>query len=121
MGKQIVSPYIEDIKGLPKHALGVAALADVLMAEENAEAIDKASYDMITNNCANYASRIWRRLEFDETEDLANFLVHNIVVDEVQLEKLASKHGGRRLLKTMFNKGLESYVKNAVYSQLYLN
>ncbi len=121
MGKQIVSPYMEDFKDLPKHALGLAALADVLKAEENAEAIDEASFDIVTNNCVNYASRIWRRLEFDETEDLANFLVRNIVVDEAQLEKLASKHGGRRLLKDMFKKGLEKFWKNVVYSQLYLN
>ena len=120
-GKQIVSPYMEDINDLPKHNLGVATLADVLSAEENADAIDETSYDLLTNNCVNYASRIWRRLEFDETEDLANFLVHNIIVDKAQLEKLASKHGGRRLLKTMFNKGLEKFWENVVYSQLYLN
>ena len=121
MGKKIVSPYIEDIKELPKHALGVATLTDVLSAEENADAFDETSYDLLTNNCVNYASRIWRRLEFDETEDLANFLIHNIIVDEAQLEKLASKHGGRRLLNTMFNKGLEKFWKNVVYSQLHLN
>ena len=120
-GKQIVSPYIEDIKDLPKHALGVATLTDVLKAEENADAIDDASYDLLTNNCVNYASRIWRRLEFDETEDLANFLVHNIIIDKAQLEKMTSKHGGRRLLNTMFNKGLEKFWKNVVYSQLHLN
>ena len=119
--KQIVSTYMEDFKDLPKHTLGLAALADVLKAEENAEAIDEASFDIVTNNCVNYASSIWRRLEFDETEDLANFLVRNIVIDEAQLEKLASKHGGRRLHKAMFNKGLEKFWKNVVYSQLYLN
>ena len=116
-GKRIVSPYMEDFKNLPKYALGVAALDDVLKAEENAEGIDYASYDLLTNNCVNYASRIWRHLEFDETEDLANFLVHNIIVDETQLEKWASKHGGRKLYKTMLNKGLEEFWKNVVYSQ----
>eukprot|EP00957_Ditylum_brightwellii_P091614 6975964-Ditylum_brightwellii.AAC.1 len=64
---------MEDIKDLPKHALGVAALADVLEAEDYAEAIDETSYDMVTNNCVNYASSIWCRLEFEETKDLANF------------------------------------------------
>jgi hypothetical protein len=116
MGKQIVSPHLEDIKDLQKHTLGVAALADVLSAEENAEAIDETSYDIVTNNCVNYASRIWRRLEFDETEDLANFVVQNIIVDEAQLEELTTKHGGRRLLKTMFKKGVETFVRSAVYS-----
>jgi hypothetical protein len=120
--KQIVSPYMEDIKDLPKHTLGVAALADVLKAEENAEAIDEASYDMLNNNCFHYASSIWRRLGFDETEDLGNYVVHNIVIDEGLLEKLASKvQGGRRLLNAMLNKRYEEFVKNVVYSQLYLN
>jgi hypothetical protein len=80
--KQIVSPYMEDIKDLPKHTLGVAALTDILKAEENAEAIDEASYDVLKNNCIHYASSIWRRLGFDETEDLGNFLVQSIIIDE---------------------------------------
>jgi hypothetical protein len=120
--KQIVSPYMEDFKDLPKHTLGVAALADVLEAESGAEAIDEASYDMLNNNCVHYASSIWRRLGFDETEDLGNYVVHNIVIDEGLLEKLASKvQGGRRLLNAMLNKRYEEFVKNVVYSQLYLN
>jgi len=88
--KQIVSPYMEDFEDLPKHHLGVAALADILKAEENAEAIDEASYDMLNNNCVHYASSIWRRLGFDETEALGNFVVHNIVIDEDLLEVLES-------------------------------
>ena len=119
--KQIVSPNLEEFNDLPKHALGVATLADVLKAEGNAEAIDDKSFDLATNNCVTYASSIWRHLEFDETEDLANFLVDNIIIDEAQLEKLASKLGGRRLLKAMSNEGYEEFVKNVVYSQLYLN
>jgi hypothetical protein len=120
--KQIVSPYMEDIKDLPKNHLGVAALADVLDAEENAEAIDEASYDMLNNNCVHYASRIWRRLEFDETEDLGNFVVHNIVIDEGLLENLTSKvQGGRRLLKALLNKRHEEFVKNVVYEYFNLN
>jgi hypothetical protein len=120
--KQIVSPYMEDIKDLPKHTLGVAALADVLEAESGAEAIDEASYDMLNNNCVHYASSIWRRLGFDETEDLANFLIDNIIVDEAQLEEMMSKQlGGRRLIEAMSHEGHEEFVKNVVYSQLYLN
>ncbi len=106
---------------LPKHTLGVAALANVLEAESSAEAIDDKSFDLATNNCVNYASSIWRRLGFDETEDLANFLVDNIIVDKTQLEKLAFKSGGRRLMDAMYNEGLEDFVKNVVYSQLYLD
>ena len=122
--KQIVSPYMEDIKDLPKHTLGVAALADVLEAEENAEAIDEASYDMLNNNCVHYASSIWRRLGFDETEALGNFVVHNIVIDEELLVTAASEsevQGGRRLLKAMLNKRLEDFVKNVVYEYFDLN
>ncbi len=121
--KQIVSPKLDlgEFKDLSKHHLGVAALADILKAEENAEAIDKASYDVLRNNCVTYASSIWRHLEFVETEDLANFLVENIIVHEAQLEKLASKHGGRMLLKAMSNEGLKKFWSNIVYSQLYLN
>jgi hypothetical protein len=120
--KQIVFPYMEDIKDLSKHTLGVAALADILKAEENAEAIDEASYDMLKNNCVHYASSIWRRLEIDETEDLGNFVVHNIVIDEGLLENLASKvQGGRRLLKALLNKRHEEFVKNVVYEYFNLN
>ena len=121
--KQIVSPNLDlgEFKDLPKHNLGVAALADVLKAEENADPIDGKSFNLATNNCVTYASSIWRKLEFVETEDLANFLVDNIIVDETHLEKLASKHGGRRLLKAMSNEGLKKFWSNIVYSQLYLN
>lgn len=120
--KQMVSPYMEDFKELPKHTLGVAALIDVLEAESSAEAIDEASYDMVKNNCVHYAQSIWRRLEIDETEDLGNFVVHNIVIDEDVLEKLASEYqGGRRLLKAMLNKRLEDFVKNVVYEYINLN
>jgi len=120
--KQIVSPYMEDFKDLPKHTLGVAALIDVLEAESSAEAIDEASFDMLENNCVHYASSIWRRLEIDETEDLGNFVVHNIIIDEDLLEKLASKvQGGRMLLNSMLNKRLEEFVKNVVYEYFNLN
>jgi hypothetical protein len=119
--KQIVSPYMEDIKDLPKHTLGVAALTDILKAEENAEAIDEASFDVRTNNCVHYASSIWRRLGFDETEDLADFVVDHIIIDEDLVENMLSRHGGRMLLKAVRTKGLEDYWKNVVYSQLYLN
>ena len=120
--KQIVSPYMEDIKDLPKHTLGVAALADLLKAEENAEAIDDESFDLATNNCVHYASSIWRRLGFDETEDLANFLVHNIIIDEAQLEEMMPKQrGGRMLLKAMSDEGHEDFVKNVVYEYFDLN
>jgi hypothetical protein len=121
--KQIVSPYMEDFKfkDLPKHHLGVAVLADVLEAEENAEAIDEASFDVRTNNCVNYAQRIWRRLGFDETEDLADFVVDHIIIDEDLVENMLSRHGGRMLLKAMRTKGLEKFVRNVVYSQRQLN
>ncbi len=120
--KQIVSPYIEDIKDLPKHTLGVAALADMLEAESRAEAIGDESFDWATNNCVHYASSIWRRLGFDETQDLGNFVVHNIIIDEAQLEEMMSKQlGGRRLIEAMSHEGHEEFVKNVVYSQLYLN
>ena len=119
--KQIVSPYMADIKDLPEHTLGVAPLADVLEAESGAEAIDVESFDLTTNNCVNYASSIWRRLGFDETEDLANFLIDNIIVDKTQLEKLVIKSGGRRLIEAMSHEGHEEFVNNVVYSQLYLN
>jgi hypothetical protein len=122
--KQIVSPNLDlgEFKDLPKHHLGVAALADVLEAEENADPIDDKSFDLATNNCVTYASSIWRKLEFVETEDLANFLVDNIIVDEAQLEEMMSKQlGGRRLIEAMSHEGHEEFVKNVVYSQLYLN
>lgn len=118
--KQIISAHLEDFKDLPKHTLGVAALADALKAEENAEAINATSFHLVTNNCLTYASSVWRRLGFDVTEDLNNFLIDNIMLNQALLTKVTSNFGGRRLLGAISDQGYEEFWSNVVYSQLYL-
>ena len=57
-------------------------MIDLLEAEESAESHDASNFDVLTNNCVHYASKIWRHLGVHETEDLADFIVANIINDE---------------------------------------
>ena len=120
--KQILSSHLVDqFKDFPKHTLGVAALADALKAEENAEAINATSFHLVTNNCLTYATSVWRRLGFDVTEDLNNFLIDNILLNQAHLTEMTSLFGERRLLGAISSQGYEEFWSNFVYSQLYLN
>jgi hypothetical protein len=120
-GKKIVSPYVSDIEALPKHDIGVAMLTDVLKAEENADAIDVSSYDMLKNNCIHYAFSIWRSwrtLGLDEAEDLADFIIANVINDDSLGQRASNWRGGRRLLSAVEDGIFETFVRNAVYSHV---
>jgi hypothetical protein len=116
--KKIAAPYEEDFKALPSYELKTAVkLTDLLEAEESAEYHDASNFDVLTNNCVHYASKIWRHLGVHETEDLADFIVANIINDENVLNSWEDE-GVRRLVQTVMTEGR---VKKIVYSQLHLN
>ncbi|KAL3794650.1 hypothetical protein HJC23_010078 [Cyclotella cryptica] len=108
-------------------ALGSAELKDILDAEHKAEAIDDSKYDLTANTCVHYAAKIWRGLDIEETRDLADFIITNLLKDGSSLEyaKQNAKYDGRRALTSYLMEGDEvgfgEYVKDTVYSQLYIN
>jgi len=75
---------------------------------------------LFNNSCPHYASSIWRAIGLEETDELANFLIENIV-DDPSFVELAKKTGGARALAAVGIGGkgaLEKYVAGMVYSQL---
>lgn len=117
--------YGDDLKGLPVHSLGAASLKDILEAEDGAEALSDSTYKLFTNSCVHYARRIWSVLGFEETEELANFIIRNVVDDEnfVDLAGRKTQHGGMRALATAAFGGksaLEKLLKDVVDSQRYI-
>ncbi|KAL7546143.1 hypothetical protein ACHAWF_009483 [Thalassiosira exigua] len=120
--KQKLHVVGDDFEGLPVHVLGEAALKDILDAEDEAEPLFPSTYDLDTNNCIHYARRIWGTLGFKETEDLANFVISNIVDDENVLNLVVknSQKGGRRILAEVGDGGknaLKELVEDLVYGQ----
>jgi len=116
--KKIAAPYEEDFKALPSYELKTAVkLTDLLEAEESAESHDASNFDVLTNNCVHYASKIWRPLGVHETEDLADFIVTNIISDEKEDEGVRRLAWKAPLVQAM----KEGKVKKIVYSQLHLN
>eukprot|EP00956_Cyclotella_meneghiniana_P043621 scaffold279897_cov116-Cyclotella_meneghiniana.AAC.1 len=69
----------EAMNGLAKHPLGQFTLGDILIAEKKATAINDSEYDLTKNTCIHYAGDIWRSLGVKETQDMADFLVSNLV------------------------------------------
>ena len=101
--------------------LGRASLEEIMNAESSVAAIRDSKYDLTNNSCIHYAGRIWRKLRFDETNDLANFLIDNLLRNDgllnVAHEKSAA--GGLRVLSYVTGQGsLNGFVKDLVYSQL---
>ncbi len=120
--------FIEHAESLPKIELGAATLGDILKAEEAAEPLDDSTYDFVTNSCINYASRITRPLDIKETDELASFLIENIVGSDELFENMSSSgleygNGGVRALaaRAMGKDYLKVYIEGAVYSQLELD
>ena len=113
-----------DVTDLPYYYLGDASLGDILKAEESAEVIGSSDYDYFYNSCAHYAQRIWRSLGFEETKELADFFVDNII-DDVEGMKIAKKGSevGRNLraIAAIAVGGYKSYLESVVYPQLDLN
>lgn len=105
------------------HYLGKATLEKIIDAESNVEPVDDSKYDLTKNSCVHYAGSIWRELGFDETNQLAIFLVQNLIRDDgfVNVARDKVKVGGLRVLAMYMVGGdivFEKYVKDTVFSQL---
>ena len=104
------------------HILGKATLKDIVKAVDDAEAVDDSKYDLTKNSCIHYAGNIWRGLEFEETNELADFLIQNLLSDDgfLDIAREKVKFGGLRVLsKFMTDNGMfEKYVQDTVFSQL---
>ena len=101
--------------------LGKASLKEIMDVERSVEAIKDSKYDLTKNSCIHYAGHIWRGLRFDETHDLATFLIDNLLKNDGILTVARHKRaaGGLRVLSYVSGKGsLEDFVKELVYSQL---
>lgn len=121
--KKMSAVFMDDTEGLSMYVLGAASLGNILQAEESAEAIDESVYNVATNNCVHYAQTIWRSLGFEETEEMATFIIENAVNDDHFMEYLAKKRfaGGLRYLASFAIGGspaMQNYVKDMVHSQL---
>ena len=101
--------------------LGEASLKEIMNAESSVAAIKDSEYDLTNNSCIHYALRIWRELHFNETNELANFLIDNLLRNDgfLNIARHKSAAGGLRILYYVAGKGsLKDFVKDLVYSQL---
>ena len=101
--------------------LAKASLKEITDAESSVKAIKDSEYDITKNSCVHYAGHIWRKLHFDETNELASFLIKHLLKDDGLLTVARGKlsAGGLRVMSYVKGKGsFEDFVKNTVYSQL---
>jgi hypothetical protein len=64
------------------YLVGTAPLEEIIQAEQTADALDTANYDLTKNSCAHYAQQLWRNLQFKETRGLVDFIVENLLKDD---------------------------------------
>ena len=118
---------VPDIAMLVGHSyssyyFGKASLKAIFDAESSVEAVKDSKYNLTSNSCAHYAQKIWRGLHFDETNELASFLVDNLLKEDGLLTVAGDKlsAGGLRVMSYYAaGKGsFSDFVKDTVYSQL---
>ena len=105
--------------------LGKATLEEIMIAEQLAEPIQDVDYDLTKNSCIHYAGKISRALKFEETPELADFLIQNLLKDD-GLARVALDTEDTAVLKFLnFFTGeksngsiLKKYVEETVFSQL---
>ena len=104
------------------HLLGKASLKEIIKAESNANAVDDSAYDLTKNSCIHYAGDISRGLEFDETPELAEFLIENLLMDDglIDIARDNINFGGLHVLSNyvLTRENFNQYVKDMVFSQL---
>eukprot|EP00580_Thalassiosira_gravida_P008231 CAMPEP_0201627924 /NCGR_PEP_ID=MMETSP0493-20130528/3008_1 /ASSEMBLY_ACC=CAM_ASM_000838 /TAXON_ID=420259 /ORGANISM="Thalassiosira gravida, Strain GMp14c1" /LENGTH=321 /DNA_ID=CAMNT_0048098535 /DNA_START=128 /DNA_END=1093 /DNA_ORIENTATION=- len=125
-GSKHILQFDADSLDVPSHILGEAILHDVLEAVASSPALTRGKFNFETNTCVHYAMNIWRDLELDETDDLADFIIDQLLVspsveEHIRydtgsgfhfgsgLRYLAAKAGGQRVLV--------EYIEDLVYSQ----
>jgi hypothetical protein len=101
----------------------ITSLEKIIDAESVVEPVDDSKYDLTKNSCFHYAGSIWRELGFHETNELATFLVQNLIKDGgfINVARDKVKVGGLRVLATYMAGGdivFEKYVNDTVFSQL---
>jgi hypothetical protein len=84
--------------------------------------LDCKTNRLIFHPSAHYAQSLWRHLKFEETSELAQFLVDSLLRDDglVNYAKQSLGNGGMGVLsKYVADQGMfENYVKHTVVSQL---
>ena len=103
------------------YLFGRVTLKAIMDAERSVEPVQDKDYNLTSNSCIHYAGRIWRALRLDETNELANFLVENLLENDGFLTIARQKYSadGLRVLAFVTGKGsFENFVKDTVYSQL---
>ena len=117
--KKMVAVFMEDMAHLPMLAMGTASLANILEAEENAQAINDSVYDVWKNNCVHYAVSILRPLGLTEG-DLDNFLIEHIVNDDNSVRYVKNTGGARALAAVTIGgkSALNKYFTKMVHSEL---
>ena len=127
VGKKITYSVPDEavLNGYSSFWLGKATLEEIMIAEQLADPIQDVNYDLTKNSCIHYAGSIWRALKFEETPELANFLIQNLLQDD-GLVRIALDKNDAIVLKFLAlftgNKSKESmvekYVEDLVLSQL---
>jgi len=124
-GKHILR-FDADSLDVPSHIIGEALLHDVLEAVASSPALTRGKFNFETNTCVHYAMNIWRALELNESDDLADFIIAQLLASPSVEEHtrydtgsglhfgsgiryLAAKAGGQHVLV--------KYIKDLVYSQ----
>lgn len=124
-GKHILR-FDADSLDVPSHIIGEALLHDVLEAVASSPALTRGKFNFETNTCVHYAMNIWRALELNESDDLADFIIAQLLASPSVEEHtrydtgsglhfgsgiryLAAKAGGQHVLV--------EYIKDLVYSQ----
>lgn len=104
------------------HMLDKKTLNEIMIAHNKAPAIVSKDYDLTKNSCAHYAQSIWRALKIDETAELADFLITNLLRDDglVKYAKQTMSQGGLRVMASYANDSVlfKKYVRDTVISQL---
>ena len=101
--------------------LGKTSLNEIMDAENSVEALKDSKYELTKNSCIHYAGRISRELQFEETHELANFLIENLLKDDglINIAHNNVNAGGLRTISHLAGKGsLKAFVQDIVYSQL---
>ena len=115
----------EEYDSVDEIKLGSAKLADFFKAEEDATPIDESTYDFTSNSCVHYAGDIWRRLKVDETKELAEFIINNVVNDDSLKVLLKEREdiGSFRTTAMLAIGGkpaMRSFISDIVYEQLHI-
>lgn len=106
------------------HWLGNTSFKNIIEAEASVEAVHGSKLDLTKNSCIHYAGSIWRAIGFEETTELANFLIDSLLREDglLSVARQNTDIGGLAILSryAMGTKKFEQFVKDTVLSQLHI-